>query len=237
MKKRLVFLAVLALSVALSTTGLMAQISATIALTGTVLDEASRKPVTVTLTILDENGKKVNTTRSNEKEGGLYYVILKPGTRYKVQFDNPNYFRQEFNVETPNSTKYAEVTRDWLVRPLALSAKIHLPVSPFEYKKSKMRMGAETMLAEIRNMMVMNPNVHFDVVCYPDLNDSKEANNRLTTDRATALRDYFIKGGVSADRIVIRASSEVDPLNPIPLRKGAKGRRYVGSTYLLISKV
>ncbi len=237
MMKRTIFLGTMCLCLIGFASGLRAQISATIALTGTVLDETNRKPVTVTMNILDDNGKKVNSTRSNEKEGGAYYVILQPGTRYRVQIENPNYFREEFNFETPKSTKYAEVTRDWVVRPMTVGAKIHLPVSPFEYKKTRMRAGAEQMLLQLRSAMVMNPGVKFEISCFPDLSESKDANTKLTTDRATTLRDYFIKGGVSPDRIQIRPSSEIDPLNPIPLRKGAKGRRYVGLTYITLLKV
>ncbi len=235
MMKRSVFLSVVCLMLTAPT--LFAQVSATIGLTGTVLDETTRRPVTVTLNILDESGKKVQSCRSNAAQGGYYYVTLQPGTKYRVQINHPDYFREEFMFATPNSAKYAEVTRDWLARPMVVGTKMHLPISPFEYKKSRMKSGAEELLQPLRDAMVMNPNVQFSIACYPDLSESKDANTKLTTDRANALRDFFVRGGVSPDRIHVIANSEIDPLNPIPLRKSAKGRRYVGVTYIILTKV
>ena len=60
---------------------------------------------------------------------------------------------------------------------------------------------------------------------------------KLTKERSSLLKDFFVKGGVSDDRIVTLSSADVDPLNPIPIRKGAKGKRYVGTTYIIITKI
>lgn len=215
---------------------LHAQIGTTVALTGTVLDELTRQPVSVTMTFYDTDGKKINSTRSNEKEGGAYYVILKPGQKYVVNFDNPNYMREERSFETPNTSKYAEISRDWVVRPMRAGIKLPLTVSPFEYKKAKFRAGAEDYLNTLRNALIKNPSVNVEIQCYPDLDDSKDGNIKLTQERANALKDFFAKGGVSADRVVIKASGDTDPVNPPPLKKGAKGKRYVGSTYIVITK-
>jgi len=214
-----------------------AQIGTKIAVTGTILDEVSRVPVTITIIAFDEAGKKINSTRSNEKEGGSYYLLVDPGTKYRLEFDHPNYFREERWVETPKSGKYAEVSRDWLVRPMREGAKIPLTVSPFEYKKSKFRVGGEEYLSAIRAALVKNPSVKIEIQAYPDLADNKDANLKLTTDRVAAMKDYLVKGGVSADRITVKSSTEIDPLNPLPIRKSAKGRRYVGNTYIIVTKI
>lgn len=214
-----------------------AQIGTKIAVTGTVLDEVSRAPVTLAIVAYDESGKKINSTRSNEKEGGYYYLLLDPGMKYRVEFDHPNYFREERWVETPKSGKYAEISRDWLVRPMREGARIPLAVSPFEYKKSKLRLGAEEYLAAVRTALVKNPSVKVEIQSYPDLAENKDANLKLTTDRVAAMKDYLIQGGVTADRITVKSSADIDPLNPLPIRKSAKGKRYVGNTYIVVTKI
>lgn len=225
------------IAAAFAATSSFAQVGATIALTGTVLDEITRQPVTVTLTFYDESGKKANDTRSNDKEGGSYYAILKPGMKYRMEISHPNYFREDRIVETPKTNKYAEVSRDWVARPLREGVKLPLAVSPFEYKKPKFRFGAEDILDGLKSALVKNPGVRFEIQCFPDIDGNKDANMKLTQDRISTLKEFFVKAGVSADRITMKPSGDMDPMNPPPTKKGAKGKRYVGSTYIVVTKV
>lgn len=213
------------------------KIDAVVIVSGVVLDETTRNPVGVSMKFIDETGtEKENSTRSNIGDG-TYQAVLKPGKKYKVIFDNPNYFREERTIDIPNTSKYQNISRDWLVRPLRLNAKLPLPVSPFEYKKSKFRVGAEDFLSSLLSAMIKNPSVSIQINCYPDLADNTEANTKLTNERSAALKDYFVKGGVDASRINTSGNGDVDPLNPPPIRKGARGSRYVGSTYVVVTKI
>jgi hypothetical protein len=48
---------------------------------------------------------------------------------------------------------------NFTVKPLAKGSKILLEVPPFELKKSKLRVGAEDYLADVKKMMILNPGV------------------------------------------------------------------------------
>lgn len=234
--KKLLSVAVVLVS-AFTINSALAQINVVVSITGTVLKATDRNPASVNLTFFDSNNKRVGNSRSNSKDG--YYLVtgLKPGETYKVKIEHPDFFQEEISIVTPKTGKYSEISRDFLVKPLVNGTRIPLPVAPFELNKAKLRVGAEEFLAETVEALVMNPSVKIQVSSYPDDIENKEANMKLTKERCEALKAYFVSKGVTADRISIVPSENADPINPPPMRKAAKGKRYIGSTYIVITKV
>ena len=214
-------------------------ISAVITVRGIVLDEVNRNPASVNLTFFDDQNKKVNSSRSNAKDGEYLVTGLKPGKKYTVQIEHPDFFKAEYSIKIPATDKYTEVSRDFLVKPLAKDIRMFLRISPFEVKKSKIRVGATDMLDEFRRILVMNPSVNIEIQSFPDTDLDKSVNETLTAARCKTLQDFMVKGGVAAARIKVKPSGTTDPVNapPPPSKKMAKGKRYIGSTYIIVTKV
>jgi outer membrane protein OmpA-like peptidoglycan-associated protein len=211
-------------------------INTVVALTGNVFDGISKAPVTATIKITDEDGKRVNQTRSNAIENGTYYVTsLKPGKTYFVNISKDDYFDEKFKITIANTDKYEEISRDFLIKPKAKGAKIPLPVPPFELNKSKLRYGAEDLLEGIQSTLVNNPDVKFEIVCYPDNNKDPKVNQQLTDERCLALKEYFTANGVESLRFKVQGSATTDPLRPPPTTKMAKGKRYIGTSYIVVT--
>ncbi|HRE57494.1 MAG TPA: OmpA family protein [Candidatus Kapabacteria bacterium] len=228
---------VLTLSSLFFSHSLFAQINVVVSVTGTVLKANDRNPASVNITFYDSNNKRVGSSRSNAKDG--YYLVtgLKPGETYKVKIEHPDFFQEEVTVSTPRTSKYSELSRDFLVKPLISGIRLPLPVTPFELNKSKLRVGSEEFLAETVEALLMNPSVKVQISSYPDEMESKEANIKLTRERCETLKAFFVAKGVSADRISIVPSENADPINPPPMKKAAKGKRYIGSTYIVVTKI
>ncbi|TAL70311.1 MAG: hypothetical protein EPN82_03125 [Bacteroidetes bacterium] len=211
-------------------------IQTVVALTGNVFDAVSKAPVTATIKITDEGGKRVNQTRSNAIENGTYYVTsLKPGKTYFVNITKEDYFDEKFKITLANTDKYEEISRDFLIKPKGKGVKIPLPVPPFELNKSKLRYGAEDLLEGIQSTLVNNPDVKFEIVCYPDNDKDPKQNQKLTDERCQSLKDYFTANGVEGMRFKIQGSATTDPLRPPPTSKMAKGKRYIGTSYIVVT--
>lgn len=217
---------------------LFAQTSMTrtiISVSGRIFDEISRRPVGVEIIVTDEKGKKVFQTKSLPQENGSYFVTsLKPGQSYTFTLKQDSYFTEMYQLQMPNSEKYIELSRDFLVMPLNRGVKFPMNVPPFELNKSKPKVGYEFLLEEWKNALLHNPGVKVKIVCYPDNNNSPEENIKLTEERAAALKNYFVSKGISVSRISVEGTRSADPANPPPPHKAAKGKRYIGSTYLII---
>ncbi|MCL5990970.1 MAG: OmpA family protein [Bacteroidetes bacterium] len=211
-------------------------INTVVALTGNVFDGISKAPVTASIKITDENGKRVNQTRSNAIENGAYYVTsLKPGKTYIVNISKEDYFDEKFKITLANTDKYEEISRDFLIKPKIKRAKIPLAVPPFELNKSKLRYGAEDLLEGMQSTLVNNPDVKFEIVCFPDNDKDPKVNQKLTDERCQSLKDFFTANGVESMRFKTQGSATTDPLKPPPTTKMAKGKRYIGTSYIVVT--
>ena len=212
-----------------------AQGNKTITMSGTIVDAISHDGVTAAVIVSDETGKRIGANRSNASDGGAYTITgLYPGKNYVVEIRTQNYFKEKYQLNLANTTKYDNISRDYIAKPIGKNVKIPLPVPPFESNKSKRRFGANDILDDYASTLINNPEVKFELQCYPDNNLNKTENKTLTEERCNTLMSYFTSHGINALRISIKASEKTDPSNPPPSEKTAKGKKYIGSTYIVV---
>ncbi len=210
-------------------------INPVVSITGSVMDASTRNPITAILIVTNEKGKRINVTRSNGLDNGKYFLTgLKPGKTYTITVSSKFYLKEKYTFTIAETYKYTELSHDFLVMPLKEGAMIPLSFSPFELNKSKLRYGADYVLENIKGTMLNNPNVKFEIVCFPDSDVDPSGNLRLTKERAEAISKYLVMNGIDASRISVKGQKHTDPNNPPPKKKRAKGKRYVGPTYIKI---
>lgn len=212
-------------------------IETVVTLTGSMLNATSLTPVEVNYSVLDASGKKLGPARRSNPIDGYLVTGLRPGESYTIRIEDPRYFRQDYTVQIPKTSKYVEISKDFTVKPMEAGRSIAVTPAPFDLKKATLKVGSDEILGDMSKMLVMNPSVNIELVCYPDVEGTPADISKVTGDRASALKAYLVKNGVSEQRIKVRQVSSTDPINPPPIRKGAKGKRYVGPVYLVVTKV
>ncbi len=212
-------------------------IGTVVTLTGYFLNAQTLTPVEANYVVLDDQGKKIGSAFKSSVADGYLQTGLKPGATYIIRVEDPRYFRQEYKVEIPSTGKYMEISKDFVVRAMVAGRTVAINPAPFELRKSALRPGAEDDLDEVTKILVMNPSANIEIVCYPDAEASAADIQKLSAARAESLKRFFVAKGVSASRISLRAVSTLDPIDPPPIRKAAKGKRYIGPSYLVITKV
>lgn len=206
-----------------------------VSLTGSVFNEVDKEPLTVNMKVYDINGKRVGATRSMAVENGSYYLTgLKAGEEYIIQLEKKGYFSEQFQVKVPDTDKYLEVSRDFLVKPMEKGVKIPMPVAPFELRKSKIRYGADIFINDMVESLKNNPTVKVEIKSFPDADLNNTDAKNLTENRANALKEFFISNGIDPSRVSASGSEKIDPDNPVPTEKQAKGKRYIGKSYMVI---
>ncbi len=212
--------------------------SAVVAVTGAVIDEVTKKPISVNIVIFDNTGKKINSTKSNASDSGYYFVTgLSSGKNYTFEISSDNYLKEIRTFSIPNTDKYLEISKDFSMMPNFIGAHIPFSVSPFEYNKTKIRFGASSALENFYSTLKNNPNVKFTILSFPDNNENNEHNLELTKQRANALLDYFIINGIEPSRMMIKESAVTDSKLAPPIEKMAKGKKYIGTTYIVINSL
>lgn len=215
---------------------LQSQMRTVVAVTGHAIEAISKQPVAVKIAVHDNTGKKINQVKSNASENGYYYVTgLFPGNTYTFKIIEDGYFTNEIAVSIPSTDKYIEISRDFMVYPLKKGGVIPVAVSPFEINKSKLRFGSSVVLDDIVSTLKSNKNVKFTIKAYPDNNNDAQKNQNLTDLRAESLMDYFVASGISPERIAVEGAAVTDPTKPPPTEKRAKGKRYIGSAYIIVN--
>ncbi len=212
-------------------------VNATVSLVGNVFNSVTKAPETVSIFVLDKDGNKIAFARSNASENGSYYLTgLKPGNTYQLRLKKKGYMEETWKLDIAASGQYSELSHDFLISPLEANAMIPISVPPFELNKSKLRFGAEISLEDLKNTLALkeNESVKFQVVCYPDNNKNKAENKKLTDERSKSILQYLVSVGINTSRVTAEGSDSTDPKNPPPTEKTAKGKRYIGLSYLKI---
>ncbi|MBX3042874.1 MAG: OmpA family protein [Candidatus Kapabacteria bacterium] len=209
--------------------------STIVSLTGSVKNYLTGEPLGIDIRVFNSEGKQVAISKSNSLDGYYFLTGLHPDSVYFIRFMDFAYLSDSHEFQVPNTTKYQEYSRDFLVKPKKVGLKFPLKVIPFDIGKSKLRSGVDYFLGDIANVMKMNRRVSFKIHAYPDKENNSAFNQELCSQRAESLKKYFIDKGVNVDRINIQGYDNVDPQNPPPKTKQAKGKRYTGSIYLEIT--
>ena len=213
-------------------------INTTVSLSGNVFNQVTKLPETAIIKVFDSEGNRVNATRSNGAQSGAYFISgLRPGQSYVLEITKKEFMVEKFNIIVPNTGKYLEISQDFLIKPIKVGVQIPIAVTPFELRKSKLRYGADIYLDDWITVFNQNPNIKVKIVSYPDAKGTKQANTLLTTERADAIKEYFVEKGIGKDRMTTEGNAELDSKNPPPTEKAAKGKRYIGPCYIEIVSV
>ena len=198
-------------------------------------NEITKQPISTRIEAFDANGKRIYRGISNAQQNGYYNITgLKPGDKYIIRFGVLDYFKQDYEINMPQSEKYTEISRDFLIKPKEKGLYIPMKVPTFELGKSKLRAGADYFLKDILETMQKNPSVKFKIICYPDNMLDRAENKILTDGRANSLKEFFIRNGLESERITIEGYDVLDEKNPPPTQKRSKGKRYIGSIYFQV---
>src|SRR6476620_3988858 len=72
--------------------------------------------------------------------------------------------------------------------------------------------GARERLAKVSGIVIAHPGLHLEVEGHTDSVGSDEYNQKLSENRAGAVRDYLVQQGIPADAIVARGLGKTQPV-------------------------
>lgn len=209
-------------------------VQAVVSIGGRVYDITNYQPLGVNIELFDQNGQRINKIKSNAVDGSYFITGLKPGMTYEIRFSDFDYMKYTYSIQIPMTDKYLEYSKDFLIIPKKEQTKVQIPVKLFETRKSKLKYGVDVFLSDYINLLKSNPTVKVKIVSYPDENASPDENLSLTQQRSNSIKEYFVSNGIDADRISIEGANAIDPNNPPPSGRASKGKRYIGSSYLIV---
>jgi hypothetical protein len=205
-----------------------------VSMNGRIFNELTKEPIGIEFEVFDEQGTRINRARSNSADGSYFITTLEPGKKYVMKPKEMKYLKQSAPFEIPNTDKYAEFSKDFMFLPAQKDMAFPLMVSPFKPFDNKIRTGADMFLKRTVDLLKENIRIKFDIQCFSDKDEDPAQNKTITEARCNSLKQYLIENGIDEKRISIMPETATDPKNPPPARKTSKGKRYIGTTYIIV---
>ena len=194
---------------------------------GKVTDKNTGKPVEAKVIYEDlDLGEELGVATSNPTTGD-YKIILPYGKRYGIRPEIENGLGVSTNIDLTSPGEYKEITGQNLeTAPLEKGTTVTLYNIFFEFAKATLEKESFLELDRMIGVMNKNPNMAIEIQGHTDNVGPDEVNNRLSLQRADAVKTYFLAKGISPDRVKSTGFGSKKPVASNETTEGqAKNRR------------
>lgn len=186
------------------------QSESVVLVSGTVSDALSKFPLGAEITVTDLGSRnKVAEMRSDDKSG-LYYVVLQPGKVYSITASKKGYVFYSDRIQIPATEIGHEETKDIQLYPLA-QGNTRLLVF-FDFDKAILKDESIPELERIIEFLRDNSEVKIQLEGHTDDVGTDDYNEKLSLNRANAVKDYLVSAGIESNRIKTAGYGKRRPL-------------------------
>lgn len=172
--------------------------------------------------IVDLGTNKV--VAKNEAPDGTYHIEIEAPGRYSVTADAPGYLFGSTMFEIDADGHIMKQAGD-IKLARSSDGRVRLLVF-FESNKAILQTSSYPELDRAAALMNANPTMEVEIAGYSDSKGTDAYNKDLSQRRAAAVKDYIIKQGVSASRLIAIGYGEASPIATNDTEEGrAENRR------------
>ena len=199
---------------------------------GKVLNSKTRTPLgsNINYNILSTN-KEVGIASSNEKDGS-YKIILPAGETYSFLAQKDGFYSVGENIDVTKVSVYTEIQRDLLLAPIEVGEAIRLNNLFFDFNKALLRKESFPELGRVIELLKKNPTMKIEIAGHTDNVGADDINNKLSNERANAVKQYLNVNGIDANRISSRGYGKTKPIAENTSDEGRQKNRRVEFTIL-----
>jgi len=194
-------------------------------LKGIVIDEVSKKPLESTIEIVDNNTHELISKLNSNSASGKFLISLPSGHNYGINVSADGYLFHSENFELSDSSAYAEVSKQILMKKMEVGTTIVLRNIFFDVAKTTLRPSSVTELNRLIDIMVKNPNIQIEISGHTDNQGSDVYNQNLSEGRAKAVVDFLIEHKVDAARLTFKGYGESKPIDTNDTDAGKQNNR------------
>lgn len=196
-------------------------------MSGRVVDDKTGKPI--------PDAKIIYKSLSNGEEGeaytnpltGEWKIVLPYGAKYSYRAEAKEFIGIEKSLDLTEIKEYKEYKNDLLkLAPIEVGVDVPLNNIFFEYAKAVLQPTSFPELDRIADTMKENPNLVIEIQGHTDNVGSDESNQKLSQDRAEAVRKYLLSKKIQTARITSVGYGETKPIASNDTEEGrAQNRR------------
>ena len=177
------------------------QPDAVITVRGVVYNTKTRRPMQARIFYESlPEGKEIGTIESDPLTGE-YQIILPTGKMYGYLAEAEGFVAINANIDLQDTEVYGELNKDLFLVPIERGAVVRLNNIFFDFDKYELKEASFPELNRIIEMMNKSPEIQVSVEGHTDNIGTAEYNIGLSERRATAVVNYLIKEGITAERM------------------------------------
>ncbi|WP_020596403.1 OmpA family protein [Spirosoma panaciterrae] len=204
-------------------------------ISGKVVDQITGKPIEARIvyhTLPD--GAEVGEATSDPVTGE-YKIVLPYGQKFSVRAIAKDFISESINIDLTQTKGFQEIKSDPVkMAPIKEGSVVRLNNIFFDTGKSELRPESGPELDRLVTTLNENPKMTIEVRGHTDNTGSNEINNKLSQDRADAVREYFISKGIEPDRVGSKGFGETKPIATNDTEAGRQQNRRV--EFVIIKK-
>ncbi len=143
------------------------------------------------------------------KADGKFQLLIPKGDKYNVQYKTFSANKNYNTIDIPSTEGMIHFDYKLTIEP----PKVYtLDNVFFDSGKSTLKPESSKELNELSEYMQLKKTLVIEIAGHTDNVGNKDVNQKLSEDRANAVRNYLIKKGVTADRIVAKGYGDTQPI-------------------------
>lgn len=193
---------------------------------GRVLDSQTGKPIEAKITYKGLSNGESGEAYTNPVTG-IYTIVLPYGAKYTYTAEAENFIGIEKLIDLTEIGSYKEKTNDDLkIAPIKANVDVPLNNVFFETGKAVLRSDSYPELDKIVDILLKNASLVIEIQGHTDNVGSNESNQKLSQDRAEAVRKYLLSKKVQNERVTSIGYGEMRPVATNDTEEGrAQNRR------------
>lgn len=193
-------------------------------LKGIVRDEGG-KPLQANITVSDNVTKEQVAEFKSNGNSGEYLMALPAGRNYNVTIEQSDRLFYSENVSMPEAGGYAEIKREVKLSKPTAGAKIVLNNVFFDSGKADIRTESQIELQRLVKLMNRLPQLKVEVSGHTDNVGSEVVNQKLSENRASAVRSFLTQQGIAANRLAAKGYGSTKSLASNQTNEGRQQNR------------
>lgn len=206
------------------------QSEAVVLVSGRVIDPQTGKvPEETNISYEDlKTGKTIGIAKPDPKTG-LYKLVLPYGVNYGITAKAKGFLPSSINIDLSKLRgRYLELDeRDLVMAPIAKGSSMTINNLFFETGKATLTPESDPELKRIVQVMQENASLQIEISGHTDNTGSDELNNKLSQDRADAVKNYLLSAGVKSERIRTKGYGKTKPKADNSTEEGRQQNRRV----------
>lgn len=182
-----------------------------VTVSGKVLDASTEKPVKGATVLIERlpDGLELGHASTNEK--GEFKFAVEGGWKYALAGEAKGYITETERVDFVDLKKSGSVEKLIQIHPIQKGETIELKNIFFDFDKWELKTASYPELNRILEYLKEDKIGKILISGHTDSVGNADYNMSLSGKRAKAVMDYFIKNGISRDRLAYKAFGETKP--------------------------